>query len=219
MRDHGCRRILVAPLYPQYAASTTASVIDEVARCLLRWRNLPEIRYVRSFHDQPGYIAALAQSVRDHWMKHGEADKLVMSFHGVPKRSLDLGDPYHCECHATAHLLATKLGLPPERWQLTFQSRFGKAQWLEPYTQPTLEALARQGTQLEEIAVECRQAFIDAGGKTFHYIPCLNERHDWITALTDIVVAQLCGWPDCAADDSGQLAASARRAHAAGAEH
>lgn len=234
MKASGCARILIVPLYPQYAASTTASVMDEVAHCLTHWRNLPEIRYVRNFHDHPGYIAALAQSVRDHWMKHGESDKLVMSFHGVPRRSLDLGDPYHCECQKTARLLATELKLPPERWQLTFQSRFGKAEWLKPYTQPTLEALARQGARrvdvlcpgfpsdcletLEEIALECKRAFLESGGKSFHYIPCLNERDDWIAALTDIVRDHLGNWLNLPAAGTLELATTARRAHAAGAQ-
>ena len=234
MKADGCSRILVVPLYPQYAASTTASVIDEVARCLTRWRNLPEIRYVRNFHDHPGYVGALAKSVRDHWAKHGEPDQLVMSFHGIPKRSLDLGDPYHCECQVTARLLAAKLDLPPERWQLTFQSRFGKAEWLKPYTQPTIEALGRKGTgrvdvicpgfasdcleTLEEIALECRTAFLGAGGKAFHYIPCLNERHDWIAALTDIVRSRIGDWLEAPLPEAGHLAATAQRARAAGAE-
>jgi len=234
MKADGCTRLLIVPLYPQYAASTTASVMDEVAHCLTHWRNQPEIRYVRNFHDHPGYIAALAQSVRDHWMKHGPGDKLVMSFHGVPRRSLDLGDPYHCECHRTANLLATALDLPPERWQLTFQSRFGKAEWLKPYTQPTLETLARQGTRrvdvlcpgfpsdcletLEEIAMECRDAFLESGGETFRYIPCLNERDDWIAALTDIVRGHLGNWLDLPTADANELAAVAQRARTAGAE-
>ena len=234
MKADGCDRILIVPMYPQYAASTTASVLDEVADCLSRWRNQPEIRYVRNFHDHPGYIAALAQSVRDHWMKNGEGDKLVMSFHGIPRRSLDLGDPYHCECHVTARLLARELGLPDDRWQLTFQSRFGKAEWLKPYTQPTLESLAQQGTArvdvmcpgfpadcletLEEIAMECRHAFLSCGGKEFHYIPCLNERDDWISALRDIVRDNLGNWLNRPSVDRQQLAASAQRARAAGAK-
>lgn len=233
MKADGCNRILVVPMYPQYAASTTASVLDEVANCFAHWRNPPEIRYVRSFHDNPGYIAALAQSVRDHWMRNGEGDKLVMSFHGIPRRSLELGDPYHCECHVTARLLAKELGLTDDRWQLTFQSRFGKAEWLKPYTQPTLEAMARQGTQrvdvmcpgfpadcletLEEIAMECRHAFLSCGGKEFHYIPCLNERDDWIAALTDIVRDNLGNWLARPPAGAQELGASAQRARAAGA--
>ena len=233
MKAGGCTRILIVPLYPQYAASTTASVMDEVARCMVHWRNLPELRYVRNFHDQPGYIAALAQSVRDHWVRNGEGDKLIMSFHGIPRRSLDLGDPYHCECQKTARLLAAALQLPEERWQLTFQSRFGKAEWLKPYTQPTLEALARQGMKrvdvmcpgfpadcletLEEIAMECRTAFVGAGGKTFHYIPCLNERDDWITALSGIVRDHLGNWLTIPGASPEQLVTAAQRARTAGA--
>src|SRR5690606_20270439 len=220
LKARGCVRILVIPLYPQYSASTTASAMDEVGRCLGRWRNQPELRVVRSFQDHPGYIAALAQSVRDHWKANGEPEKLVMSFHGVPRRSLDLGDPYHCECHKTGRLLAEALQLPKERWALTFQSRFGKAEWLKPYTEPTLEHLARTGTRrvdvmcpgfvsdcletLEEIAMECRAAFLGAGGETFHYIPCLNERHDWLAALTDISRTHMGNWldiPPPSADD------------------
>src|SRR5574337_288949 len=153
-------------------------------------------------------------------MKHGQGDKLVMSFHGLPRRSLDLGDPYHCECHKTARLLAEALRLPPERWQLTFQSRFGKAEWLKPYTQSTLEALGKQGLRrvdvicpgfvadcletLEEIGMECRAEFLNSGGKEFHLIPCLNESDAWIGALAQIVLEHAHGWgepgPDADAD-------------------
>ncbi len=233
MRAKNCTRILVVPLYPQYAASTTASVVDEVTRCMTHWRNQPELRFVRNFHDDPAYIGALAQSVRDHWRVHGEADKLVMSFHGVPRRSLELGDPYHCECHKTARLLGEALSLPPGRLQLSFQSRFGRAKWLEPYTEPTLKALAGQGVgrvdvicpgfvadcleTLEEIAMECREAFLAAGGREFRYIPCLNERPDWIEALSALVVRQLGHWLDLPHADAEALAASRARASALGA--
>jgi ferrochelatase len=231
MRAKNCSRILVIPLYPQYAASTTASVVDAVTECLQHWRNQPEMRLVRSFHDDPGYIAALAQSVRDHWTRHGEADRLVLSFHGVPRRSLELGDPYHCECLKTARLVGEALQLPPERIQVSFQSRFGKAAWLEPYTEPTLKALAAQGVRrvevmcpgfvadcletLEEIAIECRAAFLSAGGREFHYIPCLNERHDWITALSLLVRRHLGHWLELPATDSAAL--TVQRARALGA--
>ncbi len=210
LRATGHGRILIVPLYPQYAASTTASAMDEVARCLRHWRNLPELRYVRDFHDDPGYIAALAQNVREYWMVNGQADRLVLSFHGLPRRSLKLGDPYHDECHATAARLSAALELPAERVLVTFQSRFGKAEWLKPYTQPTLEALAREGIRevdvmcpgfiadcletLEEIAMECKAAFIAAGGRAFNYIPCLNERHDWISALSSLTRRHLGHW-------------------------
>lgn len=235
MRAAGCDRILVVPMYPQFSASTTASVMDEVAHCLSRWRNLPELRFVRSFHDDPGYIAALARSVREHWATHGQPDRLVMSFHGTPRRTLDLGDPYHCECRKTARLVGEALELPAERLLVTFQSRFGKAEWLQPYTQPTLEALAREGVgrvdvmcpgfvadcleTLEEIAMECRAAFLGAGGKAFHYLPCLNEREDWIAALADLTRRQLGHWLDRPAPSDEALAASQRRATALGAAH
>lgn len=233
LKARGCTRILVVPLYPQYAASTTASVMDEVSRCMTHWRNLPEIRFVRDFNDDPAYIAALANSVREHWQKNGQADKLVMSFHGVPRRSLDLGDPYHCECYKTARLVAEQLQLPADRWLVTFQSRFGKAEWLKPYTEPTLQKLAGEGLQsvdlmcpgfvsdcletLEEIADECREAFLHAGGKQFSYIPCLNERHDWITALTQLIQRHTADWIAHPSDDDTARAEAQRRAVGLGA--
>lgn len=233
LRAKGCTRILIVPLYPQFAGSTTASVMDEVTRSMQCWRNLPEIRYVRSFQDHPGYIDALAQSVREHWMREGQPDRLVMSFHGVPRRTLELGDPYHCECHKTARLVAGRLDFPAERILVTFQSRFGKAEWLQPYTQPTLEALAREGVgrvdvmcpgfisdcleTLEEIAMECREAFIHHGGKHFHYIPCLNERHDWIVALTTIIRDHLGNWLTLPTETPEQTALARSRALALGA--
>jgi ferrochelatase len=235
MRARGCTRILILPLYPQYAASTTASVMDEVARCITHWRNQPELRFVRSYHDHPGYIEALAQSVRDHWQANGQPDKLVMSFHGIPRRSLDLGDPYHCECHKTARLLAEALGLPRERWLTTFQSRFGKAEWLQPYTEPTLQKLAREGARrvdvmcpgfvsdcletIEEIGMECREAFLEAGGETFHYIPCLNERADWIAALGEVARTHLGHWLEIVTPSEHEREQAAARARELGAGH
>ena len=213
LKSTGVTRILIVPLYPQYAASTTASVMDEVADWLKRTRNQPEIRTIRSYCDAPAYINALAESIRGDWRNHppGDSFRLVMSFHGLPKRSLDLGDPYFCECHKTGRLLAEALGLPPDRYLITFQSRFGKAEWLQPYTQPTLEKLAREGIQrvdvvcpgfvadcletLEEIALECKAAFLAEGGSEFNYLPCLNDRPDGIAALADIIQPHLSGWP------------------------
>ncbi|WP_230968976.1 ferrochelatase [Nitrogeniibacter aestuarii] len=210
MRSLGCDRILVVPLYPQYAGSTTGSVMDEVARSLLSWRNLPEMRYIRSYHDQTGYIESLAASVRRHWQRNGQGEHLILSFHGVPRQTLDKGDPYHCECHKTARLLSEALGDDGKRVKVTFQSRFGKAEWLQPYTQPTLEAMARDGVRsvdvmcpgfssdcletLEEIAMECKEAFLSNGGKQFNYIPCLNEDAAWIQHLTDLVLAHAGNW-------------------------
>jgi ferrochelatase len=210
LKLHHCNRLLVVPLYPQYSASTTASVVDAVTRCLAGMRNQPALRTVRSFHDHPGYIGALAQSVRDYWMKNHRPDILVMSFHGVPRRTLDKGDPYHCECQKTGRLLAEALALRPEQYRITFQSRFGRAEWLKPYTADVLKELGRQKAgrvdvicpgfvadcleTLEEIAIEGKAIYLKAGGREFHAIPCLNERDDWIHALTDIVVRNLLGW-------------------------
>jgi ferrochelatase len=198
----GATRILILPLYPQFAGSTTASTQDAVAAWLKRQAQPPVIRWIEEFHVDPGYIGALAAAIREHWLAHGRGDKLIMSFHGIPQRSVDRGDPYARQCLATAQALATALDLPADAWMATFQSRFGAAKWLQPYTQPTLEELARGGLKsvdvvcpgfpadcletLEEISMECREAFLHAGGETFHYIPCLNERPDWIAALADL---------------------------------
>jgi len=218
LRAEGATRVLVLPLYPQYAAATTASVGDAVMRWAQQARRQPELRFVGEYHDDPGYIAALAQQLRRHWQSQGRAQKLVLSFHGLPERSLLLGDPYHCQCHVTARLLAQALGLAPEEMRVTFQSRFGKAKWLQPYTEPTLRELAGQGIRsvdvmcpgfvadcletLEEIALEARQAFMDAGGERFSYVPCLNDDAEFIQALAAIALRHLQGWPTRPADDA-----------------
>jgi ferrochelatase len=217
LKQEGVQRILILPLYPQYAASTTASVMDEVADWIKRSRNLVEFRAIRNYHDDPGYIGALAASVREHWARDGRGEVLLMSFHGLPKRSLTLGDPYFCECQKTGRLLAEALQLPESAYRITFQSRFGRAEWLQPYTQPTLEKLPTEGIKkvdvicpgfvadcletLEEIAMECKHAFIAAGGEAFRYIPCLNDRPDWIAALADLTVRHIGGWPIAVAAD------------------
>jgi ferrochelatase len=228
----GAERILVLPLYPQYAASTTASIGDEVASWLRRVRNVPELRFVKHYHDDAGYIGALASRVNEHWRVHGRADRLVLSFHGLPRRSLTLGDPYHCECLKTSRLLAERLKVREDFVAVTFQSRFGRAEWLQPYTEPALVALARSGIgsvdvfcpgfvadcleTLEEIDQQARTAFIAAGGKEFRYVPCLNDQHEWIAALADIAIRHLQGW-DTGPIDADALAAQRRRALAAGA--
>jgi ferrochelatase len=210
LRARGACRILIVPLYPQFAGSTTASALDEVARTMRVWRNLPDLRFVRSFPDDPGYIAALAASVREHWARHGQGDCLVASFHGQPARTDELGDPYRAECLTTARLLGEVLTLPPGALHITFQSRFGGGKWLEPDTLTTLESLAASGTKradvicpgfttdcletLEEIAMLCRDAFIKHGGEAFHAIPCLNTRPEWVAALDGIVRRHLAGW-------------------------
>jgi len=234
LKAAGCTRILVVPAYPQYSGATAASVFDAVYRWASRTRLVPELRFINRYHDDPGYIEALKQSVLAHWQAHGQPDKLVMSFHGMPERTLQLGDPYHCECHKTGRLLAEALGLSRDRYVVTFQSRFGKAKWLEPYTEPTLEALARAGVgrvdvicpgftgdcieTLEEIDQEAREAFLHAGGKVFHYIPCLNDSTPWLRALSDLCERHLGGWPTQAAPDAQAAADSRARALAMGAK-
>ncbi len=234
MRAAGVTRILVLPAYPQYSGTTTAAVFDRIHLWSLRTRTLPEWRFVNHYHDDPGYIRALAESVREHWSAHGQPEQLVMSFHGVPERTLMQGDPYHCECHKTARLLAETLGLDKTRYRVTFQSRFGKAKWLEPYTEPTVRALAQSGVQrvdvicpgftsdcletLEEIAMEVKTAFLEEGGKVFHYIPCLNDRSNWIDALCDIAWRHMQGWP-LQAPPEASLHASRRAALDLGATH
>jgi len=233
MRADGMTRVLVLPMYPQYAAATTASVVDKVGQWTQRARRVPELRFVGSHAGDRGYIGALATRVREHWAAHGRADRLVLSFHGIPHRSLLLGDPYHCECHLTARLLGEALALPPDRLLVTFQSRFGKARWLEPYTEPTLRALPAQGVgsvdvmcpgfvadcleTLEEIGEEVRDAFLEAGGEDFRYIDCLNARPDWITALADLSERHLQGWDTRAAADAQALHAQRTRALSLGA--
>jgi ferrochelatase len=211
MRQSGITRLLVIPMYPQYSATTTASALDGVMQVLLQTRNVPELRVIRNFHDHPGYIEALRRSVHEYWDAHGRPDRLVMSFHGLPRRNLDLGDPYHCECAKTARLLAAALGIGPDEYSLSFQSRFGRAKWLEPYTVDTLRKLARDGVgrvdvvcpgftadcleTLEEIAQEARTDFLTSGGREFHLIPCLNEAPPFIGALADLVESHTQGWP------------------------
>jgi len=231
LRERGCERVLVIPLYPQYAASTTGSAYDAVGAALSHMRNVPALRVVKHFHDHSGYIQALAQSIRDHWMVSGRPDRLVMSFHGVPRFMLDRGDPYHCECQKTARLLAEALALKPEQYLVAFQSRFGRARWLTPYT---MSAVAELGERkigridvvcpgfvsdcletLEEIAIEAKAAFLRAGGREFQYIACLNERDDWMRALTDIALDNLRGWASTGDDDpAARRAAEASRLRA-----
>jgi protoporphyrin/coproporphyrin ferrochelatase len=210
LKAAGCDRILILPAYPQYSGATTASIFDAVFSHYARVRNVPELRLIKHYHDQEGYVRALQKAVFAYWDMHGRPDKLVMSFHGVPKRTLLLGDPYHCECQKTARLLAKQLQLSPDQYQVTFQSRFGKAEWLQPYTAPTLVKLAKEGVgrvdvicpgftsdcleTLEEIAMEARRDFLTAGGKEFHYIPCLNDSPAWIIALAEIAEQHMIGW-------------------------
>jgi ferrochelatase len=210
LRQAGARRILVLPLYPQYSATTTASTFDAVAAVLRRWRWLPEVRFINHYHDEPAYIDALAASVQRYQAAHGTPDRLLMSFHGIPRDYFLAGDPYHCESHKTARLLAERLGLDKAQWQLSFQSRLGPREWLRPYTDETLRKLAGEGVRkvqvicpgfsadcletLEEIAMENREAFIEAGGETYEYIPCLNADPAHIDMLARLVARHTDGW-------------------------
>lgn len=210
MLDRGVDRLLVLPLYPQYSGPTTGSTFDAVAADLGRRRRVPSLRFVAQYHDHPGYIEALAASIREYRRTHGVADKLVFSYHGEPRRCLDLGDPYFCQCHKTTRLVAEKLDLPEDAYLTTFQSRFGKAQWLQPYTDATLKSLPGSGVKsvqvicpgfsadcletLEEIGVENRAYFMGAGGERYDYIPCLNSDPAHIEALVKLVEENLQGW-------------------------
>ncbi|MDO8350884.1 MAG: ferrochelatase [Gallionella sp.] len=232
LREQNCQRILILPLFPQYAASSTAPVFDQVFSTLQQMRNQPAIRTIKHFHDHPAYIQALAANINDYWVQHGRPEKLLMSFHGVPQYTLDKGDPYHCECHKTGRLLAEALGLTKDQYTVSFQSRFGKAEWIKPYTTATLLELGKQKMRrvdvvcpgfvadcletLEEIAMEGKEDFQHAGGGEYHYIPCLNDRNDWIHALTDMVTDNLQGWLEI--PDTGELEQSRLRARAMGAQ-
>ncbi len=210
LRAQGCDRILLMPMYPQYAASTTASSFDALAATFRRLRNVPGLRTVRNYHDHPAFIAALAARVRGFWAEHGQPDKLVMSFHGVPRYTRDKGDPYHCECHKTGRLLAEALGLNKDQYLVSFQSLFGRAEWIKPYTEPTLRELAKAGVKnvqvmcpgfpadcletIEEIGMEVRDAFLEDGGEQYNFIPCLNDDPVWLDALAQMTREQLAGW-------------------------
>lgn len=211
MRQSGAERLLVLPLYPQFSATTTAAVFDRFATSLKPCPHLPEVRFIRDYHQHPAYIRALAQSVRNSWQEQGqEPEKLVMSFHGIPQRYADQGDPYPRQCKKTAELLAQELGLSDDQWLLTFQSRFGREPWLQPYTDYTMEELGKQQTlsvsvicpgfsadcleTLEEIEEENREIYEEAGGKNFVYIPALNASPEHIQLLQELVQQHALGW-------------------------
>lgn len=231
LKAQGLQRLLVVPAYPQYSATTTASVVDAVTQWLGQCRNQPEVRFVKHYHDHPAYIDALAQGIERHWANHGRGEKLVMSFHGVPQRTLELGDPYHCECYKTARLLQERLGLDPSAVKVTFQSRLGRAQWLQPYTEPSLVQMAKEGVKrvdvvcpgfiadcletLEEVAIECKLAYLNAGGEQFSYIGCLNDDPAWVEALHHIAQEHCAGWPS--STDKAKRMASRQAALSMGA--
>ncbi len=234
LRKANARKILVLPLYPQYSATTTASIFDAIAKSLVGWNNLPELRFINHYHDNSHYIAALSGSINDFWSSNSVPEKLIMSFHGIPQAYLNQGDPYFCECHKTARLLADALKLPDDRWEITFQSRLGPKKWLQPYTDKRLIELAQQGTKhvqvvcpgfsadcletLEEIAIENRNKFLDAGGETYEYIPCLNDQRIHVNALADIVESHIRGWIREQPETGEELQQRKKRAAALGAK-
>jgi ferrochelatase len=203
LQQDGYQRIVILPLYPQNSATTTATSFDHIAEVLRATRDLPEIHVINEYHGDPGYINALAASIQEHWKAESRQRFLLMSFHGLPQRNVDLGDPYFDQCTGTAHLLATILGLSKDQWAMSFQSRFGKQEWLKPYTSELLKAMAQNGLKeidvvcpgfsvdcletLEEIRFENRDVFLEAGGEQYHYIPCLNDRDDHIEMMAELV--------------------------------
>ncbi len=208
LKAAGCDRILIAPLYPQYSAATTATVNDKVFETLAAWRWQPALRTLPPYHDDPAYIAALAQSAGAAIAALDFRPELLLaSFHGMPQRTLDLGDPYHCQCAKTARLLGEALDVPV---RMSFQSRLGRAQWLQPYTDATLAALPGEGVRklavispgfaadnletLEEIALQGRETFLGAGGEDFAYLPCLNASPPGVAMLATLLARELAGW-------------------------
>jgi len=234
----GARRIIVLPLYPQYSGTTTASVFDAVSTLLGKCRWVPEMRFINHYHDAPGYIAALTSSIRDAWDRNGRGEKLLLSFHGLPKQTLLDGDPYHCQCLKTARLVAQSLELADDDWAVSFQSRVGRAEWLRPYTDETIRQFGAGKIQnldvvcpgfaadcletLEEIAMQYAELFSQSGGGTLNYIPALNARDDHIAFLSRLVEKHAGGWPESSTDwsvseDARERDRSRQRAIAAGA--
>jgi len=207
LRRAGASEILALPMFPQYCGASSGAVYDQVSAALRAQRHVPGLRFVSSYHEDPAYIAALAASVRDHERAHGAARHLLMSFHGVPERFVQQGDPYREHCESTARLLAAALQLAPDAWSVSFQSRFGRARWLQPYTSEVLASLPKRGVTsvsvicpgfaadcletLEEIGMENRDVFIAAGGEEYSYVPALNARPDHVAALQALVLREI----------------------------
>ena len=211
LQEKNVTRVLVLPLYPQYSGATTGSTFDAVAKTLSKLRWMPELRFVNQYADNEQYIDACAQQISTFWQTHSKSEKLIFSFHGLPKKCLLKGDPYHCQCHKTARLIAEKLDLHEDQWQLTFQSRFGREEWLKPYTDKTLEQLGKEKKvksvdvfcpgfsadcveTLEEIDMLNREVFLDAGGESFQYIPALNDCAAHVEAIYQIARQHTQGW-------------------------
>jgi len=210
LRSAGARRILVVPMFPQYSGVSTGAVFDQVTAVLRTWRWLPELRFVSGYHDHPAYLQALKESVLRHRRTEGPAAHLVMAFHGIPQRYFDAGDPYFCFCQKTGRLLAEELGLADGSWTVSFQSRFGPGRWLQPYTDEVIGALPGRGIRevtvispgfaadcletLEELAIEARETFLQAGGTRFEYIPALNADDAHARMFADLIGQHLSGW-------------------------
>lgn len=212
MKAANVRRLLVLPLYPQYSGTTTASVFDAVTDELSTWRWLPELRFINHYHDNRNYINAVVESIRTFWAEKGEPERLLFSFHGIPKRYFMAGDPYHCHCHKTARMVVERLGLADDRWMVSFQSRVGRDEWLQPYTDETLKLWGGDGVKsvhviapgfsadcletLEEIDVENRGYFLQAGGESYQYIPCLNDAPAHLEMMMGLIEQHTAGWPE-----------------------
>ncbi len=239
LHQAGCRRLLVLPLYPQYSATTTASVFDAVVDDLKGRRWIPELRLVNQYHDDPGYVRVLANSIRESWATRRQSERLLFSFHGIPRRYLLNGDPYHCQCQKTARLVAETLNLASDSWAVSFQSRVGREEWLRPYTDELLKRWGAGGVKsvdvlcpgfaadcletLEEIAILNRDFYQEAGGETFNYIPCLNDRSEHVEVLAALVAKHAQGWPQASENwdaeaTKTQVDASRKRAIEMGAE-
>jgi ferrochelatase len=228
MQRDGVRRLLVLPMYPQYSATSSGSVLDAVADSIKRLRWPPELRIVNDYHDEPAHIEALAESIERWWAAHGRGDKLLLSFHGIPERYVNAGDPYYCQCQATARLLRERLKLDENQLLVSFQSRVGRERWLQPYTDATVRELAAQGVKrldvacpgfavdcletLEEIAMQNRDFFTAAGGETLRYIPCLNDSAGQIDSLASLVLRHTQGWEEFAPDYDAQVAQARQQA-------
>ncbi|MGB5338389.1 MAG: ferrochelatase [Gammaproteobacteria bacterium] len=238
LRSANARQIIVLPLYPQHSAATTASTLDAIATTLKDWRRVPDLRFIAQYHDDSGYISALANSIRNFRTAHGSGEQLMFSFHGMPRRTLLAGDPYHCQCQKTARLVAEELDLADDEWIIAFQSRFGREEWLRPYASDTLASLGKAGLQsidivcpgfsadcletLEEMALLNKGVFQQAGGGEYRYIPALNDADEHIESLAHIILQNAAGWPGIAHWDTRSAAEAAQkcaaRAVAMGAE-
>ncbi len=238
MQDKNVTQLVVLPLYPQYSGSTTGSTFDAVANTFSKLRWMPELRFVNQYLDDEKYIGACASQIKQYWSAHEQSQILLFSFHGLPKRYLLAGDPYHCQCYKTARLIAEKLQLNKDQWKLTFQSRFGREEWLQPYTDKTLEAMAKESIKsvdvfcpgfsadcvetLEEIDMLNREIFLDAGGEKFQYIPALNNNDEHIDAIYQLAINHMQGWNAVSSEfdaknNDQEKAVSQQRAKEAGA--